>query len=297
MMTRSTASPVVAADASVRPQGYATAGDGIPVLMLHSSLASKSQWTDLAQRLAPRYRTIAVDLCGYGDNALPASRAPFSLDEEVRGVAALVDRLVSPRVAMHVVGHSYGGVVAMRLAHLLRARVASLSVYEPVAFALLDGDERADIERLAQRVARHVEEGRLHDATRTFVDFWSGDGSFARLRLPVQVRMAARIMKVPLDFRAASEGPLDAGAIVAPTLLLGGTRSPAVAQRIAMRLTRRLRAARAGWVDAGHMGPVTDANVVNPLIEAFIDARALHDRAEPAVRAAVMPKAWSIAAV
>ena len=286
----------VAADASARTQGYVTAGDGVPVVMLHSSLASKSQWAALATRLAARYRTIAVDLCGYGDVALPTNRATFALDDEVRRAAALLDRLVPPQVPMHVVGHSYGGVVAMRLAQMHSARVASLSLYEPVAFMLLDAGERADISRLAERVARHVEEGRLHDAARAFVDFWSGDGSFARLRLPVQAKMAARIAKVPLDFRAACGGPLDAGAIGTPTLLLGGMHSPAVAQRIVATLTRTLPSVRAGWVDAGHMGPLTAAGAVDPLFEAFIDARVEHDRADQAARTAVTPTAWSAAA-
>ncbi len=286
----------VAGDASARAQGYVTAGDGVPVLMLHSSLASKSQWAGLATRLAARYRTIAVDLWGYGDVALPANRATFALDDEVRRVAALLDRLVPPQVPLHVVGHSYGGVVAMRLAQMHSARVASLSLYEPVAFMLLDAGERADISRLAERVARHVEEGRLYDAARAFVDFWSGDGSFARLRLPVQAKMAARIAKVPLDFRAACGGPLDAGAIGTPTLLLGGMHSPAVAQRIVATLTRTLPRVRAGWVDAGHMGPLTAAGAVDPLFEAFIDARVEHDRTDQAARRAVAPTAWSAAA-
>ena len=294
-MTLSLSSSAVAVDAS-RPRGYTMAGDGTPVLLLHSSLASKSQWSGIAQRLAARYRTIAVDLCGYGDNALPDARAAFSLDDEVRRVAMLLDRLVPPRASLHVVGHSYGGVIAMRLSQLHRARVASLSLYEPVAFTLLDAGERADMVEVAANVARHVEEGRHHDATRRFVDFWSGDGSFARLRLPVQARMAARIAKVPLDFRACFDGPLDPCAIGAPTLLLGGMRSPVVAQRIVTALIRTIPGARSGWVDAGHMGPVTDACAVDPLIEAFIDARALHHRSGPAARAAVAPHAWSIAA-
>ena len=285
-----------AADMSVRPQGYVTAGDGNPVLMLHSSLASKSQWAGLAGRLAARYRTIAVDLCGYGDNVLPGNRTTFALDDEVRRVAALLDRLVPPQVPLHVVGHSYGGAVAMRLAQLNRARVASVALYEPVAFAVLDAAERADVERLAEHVARHVEEGRIFDAARAFVDFWSGDGSFARLRLPAQAKMAARIAKVPLDFRAACGGPLDAGAIGAPTLLLGGTRSPAVAQRIVATLTRTLPRVRTGWLDAGHMGPLTHAGAVDPLFEAFIDARVERDRADLAARAAVTSGLRSAAA-
>src|SRR5262245_7445144 len=116
----------VAAGASAAPQAYVTAGNGTPVLMLHSSLASKSQWAGLTGRLCARYRTSAVDLCGYGDEVLPANREAFALDDEVRRVVALLDRLTPPQVPLHVVGHSYGGVVAMRLAELYRTRVASL---------------------------------------------------------------------------------------------------------------------------------------------------------------------------
>src|SRR4030095_13666046 len=101
-------------------------------------VASKLQRTALAERLAARYLTIAVDLCGYGDNALPDNRATFALDDEVRRVNALLDRLVPPQVPLHGVGHSYGGAVALRLAELHRTCVASLSLYEPVAFAVLE---------------------------------------------------------------------------------------------------------------------------------------------------------------
>ena len=59
--------------------GYWATGDGAPVVLLHSSLGSKSQWSALVERLASRFRVIALDLCGYGDNALPASSESFTL--------------------------------------------------------------------------------------------------------------------------------------------------------------------------------------------------------------------------
>src|SRR4030095_7600973 len=53
--------------------GSLVAGAGAPVVLLHSSLSSKSQWTALAERLASRFRVIPLDLCRYGDNALTAT--------------------------------------------------------------------------------------------------------------------------------------------------------------------------------------------------------------------------------
>ena len=281
--------------------GYHVAGAGMPVVMLHSSLASKSQWTALGERLGTRFRVIALDLCGYGDNELPPARSTFTLDDEVRLVIERLDGLVEPREAVHVIGHSYGGLVALRFAQRFRERVASLALYEPVAFCMLDGEDpaRVNVTRLGEKVLRLVLMGYRRDAARTFVDFWSGDGTYASLALPVQVSIARRVDKLPLDFRAASSWPLaptDLRAIVAPTLLLGGTRSPTVVQRIRARLAEALPNCRTASFDAGHMGPVTDAPRVNPWFEAFLDACAERDVAIAGRRATATPAAWAAAA-
>src|SRR4029450_8503019 len=62
--------------------GYFVAGAGAPVVMLHSSLGSKSQWTVLADRLSRRFRVIALDLCVYCDNKAITAGASFTLDDE-----------------------------------------------------------------------------------------------------------------------------------------------------------------------------------------------------------------------
>lgn len=267
--------------------GYFAVGAGAPVVMLHSSLSSKSQWTALAGRLASRFRVIALDLCGYGDNAPPSGMAPFTLDEEVRLIAAHVDQLVAPRIRVHIVGHSYGGLVALRFAQCRSERVASLALYEPVVFRVL-GDEDAavaDIERRAERILDLVTASRRHDAAQAFVDFWSGHGSYSSLPLSTQASIARRIDKVPLDFEAAlcwPLGPTDLRAIFAPTLLLAGNRSPALVQRIVSSLTRALPNCRIDWLDCGHMGPMTDAHRVNPRIEAFLETCVEGHAANPA---------------
>lgn len=263
------------ANSQLRP-GYFVAGAGTPVVMLHSSLSSKSQWTALAERLASRYRVIAIDLCGYGDNAASANVASFTVDDEVRLVTDRLDHLVEPHNRIHLIGHSYGGLVALRFAQCRSNRVASLSLYEPVAFRMLDDDDATlvDMRQRADHVARLVAAGRRHDAAQAFVDFWSGEGSYASLPLPAQAGIARRVDKLPLDFQAALSWPMrpaDLHAIAAPTLLLAGTRSPAVVQRIHALLMRTLPDRRVGTIDSGHMAPITDADRVNSWIEAFLD--------------------------
>jgi len=277
--------------------GHFIAGAGAPVVMLHASLGSKSQWTKLAERLAPRYRVIAIDLCGYGDNEAPAT-APFTLDEEVRHVMDRLDPLVGTHTRFHVVGHSYGGLVALRLAQRRSERVASLSLYEPVVFRVLDRDDRdlAVVGQLAQLISCLVAAGRRRDAAQMFVDFWSGDGSFASLPLPAQVSIARRVDKLPFDFQAAMSWPWDLEdlrAIVAPVLLLVGNRGPAIVRRIHRLLARTLPNHRVGAFDAGHMGPITHADQVNPWIEAFVDICA-HSHVPSTVPRRVVPPATPV---
>lgn len=291
------------AELAVRPQpdperpGYFIAGTGAPIVMLHASLGSKSQWNALAERMARRFRVIALDLCGYGDNARVAGGTWFTVDDEVRLVRSYLDDLVEPNTRIHVVGHSYGGLVALRMAQCMSERVASLSLYEPVAFRVLDAEDAAlgEIKRSADRIARLIAEGRRHEAAQAFVDFWTGEGNFASIPLPAQGSIARRIDKVLLDFQATWRwplGPADLRAIVAPTLLLAGHRSPEVVQRIVTSLTRMLPDRRVGWFDCGHMGPITDPHRINPWIEAFVDICAARQAVPAVTRALVTPAAW-----
>jgi len=260
--------------------GYFTAGNGPPVVLLHASLGSKSQWNMLAERLCTRFRVIGIDLHGYGDNTGAPAPAPFTVDDEVSLVLDRLAGLVDPYAQVHVVGHSYGGFVALRLAQRHPDRVASLALYEPVLFRLLDDDDvdAVRVRRLVDRLRHLVKTGFARDAAGAFVDFWSGDGTFDALPLPAQVALARRTGKVLLDFEATCSWPTrpeDLAAIRAPTLLMIGNRGPALAQRVTDRLARTLPGAHVAPFDCGHMGPLTNPDRINPWVEAFL-LRALH---------------------
>jgi pimeloyl-ACP methyl ester carboxylesterase len=277
--------------APARP-GVLCVGAGRDVaVLLHASLGSKRQWLPFAQRVSEEMRSVAVDLWGYGDAPMPA-RGMHSIDHEVDRVHAQLVALFGFLPRVHVVGHSYGGVVALRFAQRHPARVASLALYEPVAFSLLpaEGAERATIAAVREAMDIRLGWGDARGATSIFVDFWSGDGAFAALAPATQAALEARIRKVPLDFQALVGAPItlhDLRQLAVPTMLLAGTRSPAVTQSIATALTRTLPAVRTGWLDAGHMGPVDAHAKVDPLLAAWLELA--RERARTA--AAIAPAA------
>jgi pimeloyl-ACP methyl ester carboxylesterase len=182
------------------------------------------------------------------------------------------------------VGHSYGGLVAMRAAFERPHRIASLSLYEPTCFALLatlgvDGFRAlAQIRNVAQRMIEGVTTGSYAAAGASFVDFWSGAGTWMTLRPAVRAAVLRWTTKAPLEFRATFEDaalgrPLSA--LPCPTLLMRGEHAPAATRLITEALQHALPDARLRTIDgAGHMGPLTHAAVVDACIADHIGARA-----------------------
>jgi pimeloyl-ACP methyl ester carboxylesterase len=257
-------------------------GDGPAVVLLHSTMGSKRQWRSLVERLRGRYRTIAVDLLGYGDAPLLASTS-FSLADDAAHVERLLAGALPAHERFHLVGHSYGGGVALRIAREQPARLRSLT----------DADGMADLRAVAARVAAGAADGDALAATASFIDFWSGPGAFAAIDALRQQALARLLPKAALDFQAlfgARETLADlAGLDLAmPISLLGGQRSPRCTQALLLALAGALPDARLCWVPSGHMAPVSDPGLVNPLVEAFIGSAEAAPRIHPeaAVRAA-----------
>jgi pimeloyl-ACP methyl ester carboxylesterase len=258
------------------PNEYLDQGEGPTVVLLHSSLGSKSQWRALCAELATTHRTLAIDLYGYGAAPMPAcADSGFALADEVLRIEQMLAGLLERDEHMHLVGHSYGGAVALRLALRLGARVRSISVYEPTAFHTVPkGDAALDAVR---SVAGAVHQWRAAPSAlqlaEHFIDFWSGPGSFTGLPQARQEALSRQLPKVALDFQALFDASLSASdyrAVGAPVCLIGGVESPGCTRAILGALAGALPRRTIRTVDAGHMGPVTRPQLVNPLIADFI---------------------------
>lgn len=248
---------------------------GPGVLLLHSSLSSGRQWRGLADAIGRDYDVLAADLLGYGAAPAVADPKGYSLRDETARLLALADARFGHGARFHVVGHSFGGLAALALARDYPARIAGLSVYEPVCFNLVDPADAdvALLRRTAAAVAMQVHAGRQREATSLFYDYWSGPGAFQRLAPAAQAKFVASIAKVPLDFQAAFLEPRLARAyagIGAPTLLLGGTQSPRLTRGILRLLAGAMPNAALAWLDGGHMAPVNDPEQFNLMLGSFL---------------------------
>jgi pimeloyl-ACP methyl ester carboxylesterase len=268
------------------------------VIALHCSLGSGRQWNKLRQQLGPGYQVIAPDISGYGDDRTTFD-LPTTLAEEVAFLDSCLDQAIGP---IHLVGHSYGGAIAFKIATASRfaGRVHSLTLIEPVLPTLLN-DNAADrrlhdrFARLARDICNDLALSMGMEATDKFMSYWKGSAPSEQLSPEARSRMIERIEKIAFDFTAAfleKDVAAASADLRVPTLLLSGGLSPYMTQRIVERLASTIAGAR--WhhfPEAGHMLPITHAGRVNPEIAAHI----LHAddlRRARASERAVLTAAW-----
>jgi pimeloyl-ACP methyl ester carboxylesterase len=253
--------------------GYSVTGAGTPVVLLHSTLSHKGQWSPLAASLAHKFQVIAVDLIGHGDT--PERGGDVTLDDEARSVESVLRSLYGRVPSFHLVGHSYGGGVALRLARNCRQRIKSLVLFEPTSFHVLPHYDtgRDDIRSVAAVMKAALKAGAPDAAVEVFIDYWTGVGAYAALPAQRKAAFAGMVPTALEHFRALLEEPAmldDYIALTAPACLVAGTASPDSSLRVTELLAAALPTAQLFCVEGGHMAPVTHAHRVNPIIERFL---------------------------
>jgi pimeloyl-ACP methyl ester carboxylesterase len=253
--------------------------DPTPVIALHCSGAGAGQWRQLGEILGPAYTLFAPEHYGCERTGPWTGTHAFTLADEAARTIDLIDQSLNK---VHLVGHSYGGGVALHVALARPVRIASLSLYEPSAFHLLKimGDRGAvafaEIADITHVTAQGVISGDYAGAAAAFVDYWGGVGAWAALRPTAQAALIRWAPKAPLDFRALIEEPTPLatyGDLRMPVLVMRGEHAPRPTRKIAEMLRSIVPEARLAVIDgAGHMGPTTHGSVVSELIAAHIGA-------------------------
>jgi len=93
--------------------GYRRAGQGETVVLIHGLAGNSRTWKDVMPELARSYDVVAPDLLGHGESAKPLG--DYSLGAHASGLRDLLAMLDVSSAS--IVGHSFGGGVAMQLAY------------------------------------------------------------------------------------------------------------------------------------------------------------------------------------
>ena len=246
-------------------------GTGTPVVFLHSGVGSAGEWKQVFSVWPEGHRLVAID--AYRDGVGPCEPGRRSLDDYADQVYAVAEHLGA---SVCLVGFSWGGATALRVATAAPDLVDSLVVIEPEAYALLrtqNARAYTQICGLRDRCRAGVRAGRWYEAFEEFIDFYNGPGSFARWPPPRREAFLAvqRTRGDLWDVLFDSRLTLDALAeVTAPVHVVEGSQTSAVDHAICDVIRRHVPHARHTLIEgAGHMMPLTHPE---PLTRALLSS-------------------------
>ena len=211
------------------------------VVLIHGSVGNSEAWAPARPALEERFEVVAPNRGGYPPGPL-LERIDF--ERQAGELAPLLGD------GAHLVGHSYGGVIALLIAAAQPERVRSLAVSEPPAFALARGNPEVD--NLVTRIVEHFEDGPREP--RAFAEaFLALVGSRSRLPEPLPPMLEQGIRATMVErLPSEAEIPLDVlAAAPFPKLVLSGAHHPAF-DAVCDVLETSLSAERAVLPGAGH---------------------------------------------
>ena len=223
---------------------FQLAGSGSPIVFVHGSYATTSTWKKMIESLSATHTCIAIKLPGHCGTPDPQDFDAPTIETELDLIERVVRHVTDEPI--HLVGHSYGGVVALSMALKGSLPIHELTLFEPVATWVLDlmgdADMQAQVDAFLQHYRQDVAQ-QMPYACGQVIDFWSGGKEFAALPTPIKDTMAALTANNLRHWDLCTHiahTRADLAQLNIPTRIVCGSRSNEVAHAIADHLDSEL---------------------------------------------------------
>jgi pimeloyl-ACP methyl ester carboxylesterase len=248
--------------------GYTDEGHGMPIVIVHGGSSDISHWERVARALSGSFRIIRIERRLYARDR--QARSPHAIQREIEDLAALFACIGEPAVLL---GHSSGGVVALETALQHQSALAGLILYEPPVAVTrpLGGDA---LVRAREALAHGNMSQALMIHLRDIVKF--------PLPLVLLIRLSpgwkelCAVMPAQIADNEAIEalgvGIQRYARLTMPTLLFGGTRSPAHLRERLAALGQVIPQAQSTLIRGqGHMANLEAPEQVAQLVREFAE--------------------------
>lgn len=238
------------------------AGTGSPLVLLHGFGGSTLSWRRVMPELASSHQVVALDQFGFGWTERPSDTANYRTEGQLALVLAVMDSLGLERAA--VIGHSWGGSLALRLAADHPERVSRLVLVAGTDPRRTGGRRVGPVRRLLTQVAlrtvllrertirRHLQRS-VYDPK--VVDDEMVQGYLARLRVAGAGRALSGLSSPP----ETVPPPIALEHLGLPVLLVWGAEDRAVPPAVGERLEAAIPGARLVVLErCGHL-PMDEA--------------------------------------
>lgn len=241
-------------------------------LALHCSLAFSGAWGGLARKAGADVTFVAPDMPSHGRSEDWDGTSSFADTAYLACLSCLTE-------PMDLIGHSFGGATALRLAVEHPELVRSLTMIEPVFFCVAGVDDPASVtehQTASRPFFDTVLAGDMEKAARQFNGMWGDGPPWETIPEQVRAAMARAIHVVPdtsgflFDDDANLLSRLDRATM--PTLLIRGAQTMSIVETTNTGLARRLPNAQDVVLPGtGHMAPISHPQAVWDAWKPFLD--------------------------
>ena len=246
-------------------------------LFIHSTGMGPFMWKRLMATVPQGMHCVAAVNRGYAPTDLMPRGTPFSMEMDLAHVKA---QIPADTTGLHVVAHSYGGLLALLLTLEGQLPIRSLWLYEPVMFGTMRHIQGQLDDEVGPLVAAMYGPDSLFSRSENggddawlaaFIDYWNGPGAWAampdKVRAPMRVlgwKMAQEVHAIGTLFK-----PMEDYRVEVPLTLVHGEHTTLPARDMSRRLATVNAQARLTTLPGlGHMSVVTDADQVAPSLQA-----------------------------
>ena len=236
--------------------------------MLHSTGIGARQWIPYSTILK-EHTLLAIDFLGYGKSSNWS--ADLTINDDLEAAEKLLLQQGQP---VHIIGHSYGGVQAMRLAQRHPQLVRTLLLHEPVAWGSIFDSPKTDLveEFLNIRNIFFSAEGPIdtEEWLEGFVDFWNHQGTWDQFpeRTKEIWRLLASKVHAEVYNLCFDDTPVSGwNHLTHPICITMGKESPLAEREVCRLLNMTLPNSTLIEHDGGHLAPVTHFRTVAPIVK------------------------------
>ncbi|EDM68666.1 Alpha/beta superfamily hydrolase [Moritella sp. PE36] len=164
------------------PCYYEQQGSGSPIVFIHGSYATTSTWKKIVQQLASTHHCISIKLPGHCGMPDPDDFTAPNIDTELKIIESVITELTE--LPIHLIGHSFGGVVALALALKGSVAIQELTLFEPVSTWVFESVGDQAMTQKVNAFIQNYRQGIRNNAPYIcgkVIDFWAGEGAFEPL--------------------------------------------------------------------------------------------------------------------
>lgn len=262
---------------------YAEQGSGEPIVFVHGALSDFRAWQPVGEQIAKKHRFIAYTQRYYGTGAWKDDGKEFGVATHADDLSKFISALNAGPV--HLVGWSYGGVVAATAAANNPSLVRSLIVYEPTLSSVLPAETeegKAAREDLAELLGPAIAASKAGDAIQAVRLMFEAvyqlpAGGFDRAPRETQAMVLDQARTLPLLFAAPAPPAITCDVLknfTWPTLVMWGAKTQPYFALISEAISKCVPGAqRAILQNVHHDGPRRDPAAFSALLFEFLAKR------------------------